>query len=121
METLAAVPGSESPVLLPPAQTKMLAPPRPDVTDKDFEEVVRSALEAVGGRLLFKVRIGIDREQQHVAAAAVGDGKARQFLVLTLPAGGGQLKVETAARSSSPLAGIAASYAGLMDVFKAAA
>jgi hypothetical protein len=41
--------------------------------------------------------------------------------LLTLPIDGGQLKVETVARSASPLARIAASYAGLMDVFKAAA
>jgi hypothetical protein len=125
METQTAVmhPGSvaEGPVLLPPAETKFLAPPKSDVTDKDFEDVVRGALEAVGGTLLFKIRIGADREGQHVAAAAVGDGATRQFLLLTLPTGGGQLRVETAARSASPLAKIAASYAGLMDVFKAAA
>ena len=61
-------------MLLPPAETKLLAPPTSEVTDKDFEEVVRGALEAVGGTLLFKIRIGADREGQHVAAAAVGDG-----------------------------------------------
>ena len=71
--------------------------------------------------LLFKVRLGTGEEGHHVAAAVVGDGEARQFLLLTLPASGGPLKVETAARSGNPLAGIAASYAGLMDVFKAAA
>ena len=49
-------------------------------------------------------------------------GENRQFLLLTLPAqGGGQLKVETTSRSDSPLARIAESYAGLMDVLKAAA
>lgn len=102
-------------------KTDLLALPRQEVSDKDFEEVVRGALEAVGGTLLFKVKVGADSESQHVAAAAVGEGTARQFLLLTLPAGGGQLKVETAARSGSPLAHIAASYAGLLDVFQAAA
>ena len=47
--------------------------------------------------------------------------RGRQFLLLTLPAGGGQLKVETAAQQRQPARRIAASYAGLMDVFKAAA
>lgn len=102
-------------------KTDLLALPQQEVSDKDFEDVVRGALEAVGGTLLFKVKVGSDSESQHVAAAAVGDGKSRQFLLLTLPAGGGHLRVETAAKSASPLAHIAASYAGLMDAFRAAA
>ena len=111
----------DNPVLLPPSQTKLLSPPTPLVSEQDFEAVVRGALEAVGGSLLFKVRLGTGDEGHHVAAAVVGVGEARQFLLLTLPASGGPLKVETAARSGNPLAGIAASYAGLMDVFQAAA
>ena len=102
-------------------ETKLLAPPRPEVSDADFGEVVRGALEAVGGALLFKVRVGTGDAAMHAAAAVVGSGDARQFLLLSLPIHGGQLKVETAQRSSNPLAGIAASYAGLMDAFHAAA
>ena len=102
--------------------TNLLAPPALDeVSDNDFEEVVRGALEAVGGTLLFKVRIGADSQAHHHAAAAVGLGENRQFLLLTLPAQGGHLKVETTSHSDSPLARIAKSYAGLMDVLKAAA
>lgn len=111
----------QSPVLLPSTETKSLAPRRPDVADDEFGEAVHGALEAIGGILLFKVRIGTGESAQHVAAAAVGQGDARQFLLLSLPATGGQLKVETAALSSNPLAGIAASYANLMDAFQAAA
>ena len=111
----------ESLVLLPTQETKLMAPPRRDISEADFEEVVRGALEAVGGTLLFKMRIDTEGQAHHAAAAAVGVGESRQFLLLTLPMEGGQLKVETAARSASPLARIAASYAGLMDVFKAAA
>ncbi len=111
----------ESLVLLPPQETKLLAPPRRDISETDFEEVVRGALEAVGGTLLFKMRIDAEGQAHHAAAAAVGVGESRQYLLLTLPMEGGQLKVETVARSASPLARIAASYAGLMDVFKAAA
>lgn len=113
----------EAQTLLPATETKLVASPASDeVSDDDFEEVVRGALEAVGGTLLFKMKIGAEDEAQHTAAAAVGLGEERQFLLLTLPAhGGGRLKVETASHSESPLARIAESYAGLMDVLKAAA
>ena len=111
----------EAQLLLPAPQTRLLAAPRHDVSDQDFEEVVRGALESVGGSLLFKMRLAEGGQGQHVAAAAVGSGDARQFLLLTLAEAGGQLKVEPAARSGNPLATIAASYAGLMDAFQAAA
>ena len=115
-------PTTEAPILLPAPDTERLAPIEvPEVSDNDFEEVVRGALEAVGGTLLFKMKVGADHEAHHAAAAAVGLGNNRQFLLLTLPAHGGQLKVETTSRSKSPLARIAESYAGLMDVLKAAA
>ena len=116
-------PVPETQALIAPSDTKLLAPPASqEVSDNDFEEVVRGALEAVGGTLLFKIKVGADSGAQHAAAAAVGLGDSRQFLLLTLPAqGGGQLKVETTSRSNSPLARIAESYAGLMDVLKAAA
>lgn len=124
METhIATKPGSgaDGPVPLPQSETKLLPPPRAEVSDEEFGEVVRGALEAVGGTLLFKVRVGAEDAAMHVAAAAVGNDAARQFLLLSLPIHGGQLKVETAQRSANPLAGIAASYAGLMDAFRAAA
>ena len=115
-------PTTEAPILLPAPDTERLAPIEvPEVSDTDFEEVVRGALEAVGGTLLFKMKVGADDQAHHAAAAAVGLGESRQFLLLTLPTHGGQLKVETTSRSKSPLARIAESYAGLMDVLKAAA
>ena len=82
---------------------------------------MRGALEAVGGKLLFKMKVGVDGEAHHAAAAAVGNGESRQLLLLTLPTHGGHLKVETTSHSDSLLARIAESYAGLMDVLKAAA
>ena len=115
-------PTTEAPILLPAPDTERLAPIEvPEVSDNDFEEVVRGALEAVGGTLLFKMKVGAENEAHHAAAAAVGLGESRQFLLLTLPTHGGQLKIETTSRSKSPLARIAESYAGLMDVLKAAA
>lgn len=98
-----------------------LVPEARAVSDDEFAEVVGGALEAVGGRLLFKMRLDRDGQGEHVAAASVGDGGERQFLVLTLPARGGALKVEAASKSENPVAALAASYAGLMDVFPAAA
>lgn len=115
-------PVPETTTLLPAPKTELLAPTvLHEVSDNDFEEVVRGALEAVDGTLLFKMKVGADGEAHHAAAAAVGLGDSRQFLLLTLPTHGGQLKVETTSRSESPLARIAESYAGLMDVLKAAA
>ena len=112
---------AEGVILLPPPQTRMLEAPKRIVSEGEFEIVVRGALDAVGGTLLFKMTIDAEGEPHHAAAASVGTGETRQFLLLTLPVNGGRLKVETTARSASPLAGIAASYAGLLDVFKAAA
>ena len=98
-----------------------LVPDEKTVSEDEFVEVVGGALEAVGGTLLFKMCVRNEGESQHVAAASVGAGGNRQFLLLTLPTVGGALKVESASRSTNPVAGIAAAYAGLMDVFKTAA
>ncbi len=98
-----------------------LAPADKAVSTDEFAEVVQGALEAVGGRFLFKMQVDAEGTRQHIAAASVGEGEGRQFLLLTLPIGGGTLKVETAAQSANPAAGIAAAYAGLMDVLQAAA
>ncbi len=91
------------------------------VTETEFEAVCRDALNAVGGTVLFKLRVGNGVECQHVAAGAIGAGPARQFLVLSLPVAGGKLSVEPAARSRNPVAQIAAAYAGLADVLAKAA
>ncbi|MER8421494.1 hypothetical protein [Mesorhizobium sp. M1329] len=98
-----------------------LVPDAKAVSEDEFVEVVGGALEAVGGTLLFKMCVENEGESQHVAAACVGDGGSRQFLLLTLPTSGGALKVETTSKSTNPVAGIAAAYAGLMDAFQAAA
>ncbi|MER9661600.1 hypothetical protein [Mesorhizobium sp. M0159] len=98
-----------------------LVPDAKAVSEDEFVEIVGGALEAVGGTLLFKMCVENEGESQHVAAACVGDGGNRQFLLLTLPTSGGALKVETTSKSTNPVAGIAAAYAGLMDAFQAAA
>lgn len=98
-----------------------LAADNPSVSDDEFVDVVAGALEAVSGTLLFRMHVEAEGRDEHIAAASVGDGGNRQFLLLTLPANGGALKVEPISKSANPVAGIAAAYAGLMDVFQAAA
>ena len=98
-----------------------IAPAGDAVSDETFEHLVRQALDAVHGTMLFKMRLGNGVDGHHVAAASIGDGGSQQFLVLTLPVGGGRLRVETAAKSESPVARIAASYAGLSQAFATAA
>lgn len=109
-------------LFLPAPTTRLLpAPAASDITDDDFDTMVSRALQTVGGTLLFKVRVAEPTGEVHVAAAAVGTVGARQFLLLSLSVNGGRLSIEAANRSTSPLARIAASYAGLLDVFHAAA
>lgn len=91
------------------------------ISDEDFAQMVDDSLEAVGGILLFKMRIDEDGEDKHVAAASIGDGGRRQFLLLSLPVTGGKLKVESASRSASPLAKLAEAYVGVVEAFRAAA
>ncbi|WP_436122153.1 hypothetical protein [Aminobacter sp. LjRoot7] len=91
------------------------------VSESEFAHMVDDALEAVGGILLFKMRLDEAGEDRHVAAASIGDGARRQFLLLSLPVTGGKLKVESASRSSSPLAKLAEAYVGVVEAFRAAA
>lgn len=91
------------------------------VDDGRFEAIVAEALDGVGGTLLFSMLIDSGPDSQYVAAGSVGEGDARDFLILSMPAAGGELRVEPAANSDSPVAGIAASYAGLADAFATAA
>lgn len=102
-------------------ETPAVAEDAPDVSEERFEEIVTEALDGVDGTILFKMRIDAEGDSEHVAAASVGIGDTRHFLILSLPVAGGQLRVEQAASSKSPVAGIAASYAGLAEALAAAA
>lgn len=92
-----------------------------NVSEAEFTQMVDDALEAVGGILLFKMRLDEDGDDKHVAAASIGDGARRQFLLLSLPVSGGKLKVESASRSTNPLAKLAVAYVGVVEAFHAAA
>ena len=85
-----------------------------------FEESIQTALKAIGGEMLFQMRLEND-DCQRVAAVRIGSEDERQFALVIMPPDGGLMRVEAVAQSSNPIARITESYAGLMDVFRAAA
>lgn len=91
-----------------------------NVVSLGFEESIRTALDGIGGELLFQMRMEND-DCQRIAAVRLGRGEEQQFALVIMPPGGGLMRVEPVAQSNNPLAGITESYAGLVDVFRAAA
>jgi hypothetical protein len=92
-----------------------------DALDDDFAGCIVSALETVKGTLLFQMEIEADAESRKIAAVSVGQGDTREFALVILPDGAGGVRVERAEESDDPLAAIAPSYAGLIDVLDVAA
>lgn len=89
-----------------------------DLVSQGFEESIRVALRRIGGEILFQMRME-NEDCQRVAAVRLG--QERELALVIMPPDGGLMRVEPVAKSSNPLAMITESYAGLMDVFKAAA
>jgi hypothetical protein len=87
----------------------------------DFAGCVVSALETVHGTLLFQMEIDAEDDARKVAAVSVGHGETREFALVILPDGADAVRVERAGESKDPLAAIAPSYAGLIDVLDIAA
>ena len=121
-------PSSEPPVAQDgPADDKLetmefeLALQFQDVRSEGFEAAVAAAADSVGGALLFDMPVPAETECQRVAAVAIGAGENRLLMLVTMPNEGDALRVETVEKSSHPVAGIVAAYAGLMDHFAAAA
>lgn len=83
-----------------------------------FEESIHTALKAIGGEMLFQMRLEIETCQR---VAAVRIGSEGELALVIMPPDGGLMRVEAVAQSSNPIAKITESYAGLMDVFRAAA
>jgi hypothetical protein len=86
-----------------------------DIGSVGFEGAVRAALGSVGGDVLFDMPLPAEPDCQRVAAVAIGSGGDRLLALVILPAEGSALRVERADRSSNPVAGIVAAYAGVMD------
>lgn len=89
--------------------------------DGDFAGCVVSALETVKGTLLFQMQIDAEAAGRKVAAVSVGHGETREYALVILPDGADSVRVERADESDDPLAAIAPSYAGLIDVLDIAA
>ncbi len=91
-----------------------------NVVSLGFEESIRTALDRIGGEILFQMRVE-NEDCQRVAAVRLGQGNEAEFALVILPPGGGLMRVEPVAQSTNPVARITESYASLMDVFRAAA
>ena len=92
-----------------------------DFVADGFEGSVRRAVESVGGRLLFQMRLDGAEDCQRVAAVSVGADEERKFALVVMPADGSAPRVEAIETSKNPLARITPAYAGLMDQLGAAA
>ena len=86
-----------------------------------LEAVIRQTVEAVGGVLLFQMKLGGDGAGRWIAAAAFDEAGAREIAVIDLPAAGGRATVSPAAESELPIAAIASAYAGLAECWAKAA
>ena len=91
------------------------------VSQDSFEALARETVTGMGGVLLFSICVGPEQERRHVATARLGEGEAQEFIVLSMPAAGGDIKAEPASTSADPVACIAAAYAGLAEALAAAA
>jgi hypothetical protein len=78
------------------------------------------ALAAVGGELLFQMRLENVDDCRHVAAVTLGTGDHRRVALVILPPEGA-MRIEPVESSTNPVAAIARSYAGLLDAYKSAA
>lgn len=92
-----------------------------EIDDLHFEAAIRETAEAVGGVLLFQMRIEDGAASRWVAAVAIGEDDTREIAVIDLPCGGGSVSVVPASESKLPIASIASAYAGLADCWGKAA
>jgi hypothetical protein len=86
----------------------------------DFEEMILQALDTVGGKLLFQMRLDNGDDCQHVAAITLGEGDRRQVALVILNAEGA-MRLEPVETSDNPVAGLARSYVSLAEAYQTAA
>jgi hypothetical protein len=91
-----------------------------DIARQGFEGALSTALDSVGGKLLFDMPIASE-DCRRVAAVSLGAGEQRLLALVVLPNGSDTPRVEAAENSSNPVAGIVAAYAGVMDHLAVAA
>ena len=94
-----------------------------EMTDERYETAIRETVDAVGGVLLFQIKLHEDEADHWTAAVAVGEPGALEIVIIDLPCGaeGGDVSVSPAASSTLPIASIASAYAGLAECWSRAA
>lgn len=88
-----------------------------DLVDKGFEGAVHEALEHVGGRILFKMRLCGHADCDWVAAVELQSEGDDTLAIISQSTEGGPLKVEDARTSELPVAAIATGFASLERFF----
>ncbi len=84
-----------------------------------FDDLVCSGIEAAGGVVLFRMKLGEGDASRFSAAIALEGDEAREIAILTIDAG--DMRLEPAAASEQPIAALASSYAGLAEHWSRAA
>jgi hypothetical protein len=92
-----------------------------DLESEGFEAAVAAAADSAGGALLFDMPMPAETDCRRVAAVSIGTGENRLLMLVTQPNDDEALRVEAVEKSSHPVAGIVAAYAGLMDRLAVAA
>ncbi|UUP18821.1 hypothetical protein [Nitratireductor thuwali] len=114
METLTAE--MDQPTVLPLEIVELeLALRHEDLLEKGLEGAVRQALDRIGGKLLFHMRMDGVADCDWVAAVALYSDEGRKVAIVAQSPGGGPLRVEDAETSELPVARIARAYADLMQ------
>lgn len=92
-------------------------------SDDQFELAIRETAEAVGGTLLFKMKLEEGDSCRWTAAVAIENDDGLEIVIIDLPCGAesGNASVSPAAQSDLPIAHIATAYANLAECWGKAA
>jgi len=85
-----------------------------DYLEKGFEGAVLDALELVGGKLLFRMRMNDASGFDWVAAVVLESLEEPRVALVVQPVGDGPLEVKDASRSEMPIASVAQAYSNLL-------
>lgn len=97
--------------------------PSAQPADDQFETAIRETADAVGGTLLFKMKLEEGGSCRWNAAVAIEQDGTMEIVIIDLPCGAesGNVSVSPAAESDLPIAHIATAYANLAQCWGKAA
>lgn len=100
-----------------------LHPHEPDASDEQFETAIRETVTAVGGSLLFQMKLQEGETCRWAAAIAIEEEGKLEIVIVDLPCGAdsGNVSVSPAAESELPIAALATAYASLAECWAKAA